>query len=51
MRQFFVGAVNASRTAAMKTRLHAIFWGDTHGTEAESLGRHTLPNQQLQVKS
>lgn len=37
-----MGAVNASRTAAMKTRLHAIFWGDTHGTETESLGRHTL---------
>jgi len=25
-----------------ETRLHAILWGDTHGTEAESLGRHTL---------
>jgi len=38
-----MGAVNASRTAAMENPTPCIhLWGDTHGTEAESLGRHTL---------
>jgi len=42
MRQFFMGAVNTSRTAAMETRLHAILGRYTWHRSRIQIGRHTL---------